>query len=72
MCIRDRCKFDAITISDNLSYIDHTKCRLCRKCVEVCPTGAIHEVNFPARKPKVEKPVEEKVVATPEETPAEA
>lgn len=70
-CFKE-CKFDAITISDNLSYIDHTKCRLCRKCVEVCPTGAIHEVNFPVRKPKVEKPVEEKVVATPEETPAEA
>jgi len=70
-CFKE-CKFDAITISDNLSYIDHTKCRLCRKCVEVCPTGAIHEVNFPARKPKVEKPIEEKVATTPAETPAEA
>lgn len=53
-CFKE-CKFDAITISDNLSYIDYTKCRLCRKCVPVCPTGAIHELNFPARKPKVEK-----------------
>jgi ferredoxin len=26
------------------------KCRLCRKCVAVCPTGSIHELNFPARK----------------------
>ena len=52
-CFKE-CKFDAITISDNLAYIDHTKCRLCRKCVEVCPTGAIHETNFPPRKPKVE------------------
>lgn len=52
-CFKE-CKFEAITISNNLAYIDHTKCRLCRKCVEACPTGAIHETNFPPRKPKVE------------------
>jgi len=46
------CAFDAITIKDNLAYIDYDKCKLCRKCVEVCPTDAIHEINFPARKPK--------------------
>jgi Na+-translocating ferredoxin:NAD+ oxidoreductase RNF subunit RnfB len=45
-----KCDFDAITISGNLAYIDDTKCRLCRKCVAVCPTKAIHEVNFPAGK----------------------
>ena len=33
-CFKE-CKFDAITMADNLSYIDHTKCRLCRKCVSV-------------------------------------
>lgn len=44
------CPFDAITVENNLAYIDFTKCRLCRKCVAVCPTGAIHEVNFPPRK----------------------
>ncbi|MGI6342375.1 MAG: Fe-S cluster domain-containing protein [Bacteroidales bacterium] len=47
------CSFDAITIENNLAYIDFEKCKLCRKCVEVCPTGAILEVNFPDRK-KVE------------------
>lgn len=44
------CPFGAITIENNLSYIDADKCRLCRKCVAECPTGAIVEVNFPPRK----------------------
>ena len=53
------CEFDAITIENNLAYIDYTKCRLCRKCEDQCPTGAIHAVNFPPRKPKAaEQPVE--------------
>ena len=44
------CAFEAITVENNVAYIDYTKCRLCRKCVAVCPTGAIHELNFPPRK----------------------
>ena len=48
------CKFGAITVENNVCYIDHEKCRLCRKCVEACPTKAIHAVNFPAPKPKPE------------------
>lgn len=48
------CAFGAITIENNLAYIDFTKCRLCRKCVAICPTGAIHELNFPPRTPKAE------------------
>lgn len=48
-CFKE-CTFGAITIENNLAYIDYTKCRLCRKCVSVCPTGAIHELNFPPRK----------------------
>ncbi|MDR3269817.1 MAG: Fe-S cluster domain-containing protein [Tannerella sp.] len=47
---RKKCEFDAITILHNLSYIDDTKCRLCRKCVAACPSNAIHELNFPPRK----------------------
>ena len=43
------CPHDAITIKDNLAYIDFTKCRLCKKCVAECPTGAIHAVNFPVQ-----------------------
>ncbi len=48
------CNFEAITIENNLAFIDSDKCTLCRKCVVVCPTNAIHEINFPPRKPKVE------------------
>lgn len=48
------CKFDAIKIENNLSYIDPEKCRLCRKCVEACPTHAIVAVNFPAPKVRTE------------------
>ena len=35
------CAFGAITIENNLAYIDPQKCKLCRKCVNECPTGAI-------------------------------
>ncbi|RRC97866.1 Fe-S cluster domain-containing protein [Prevotella sp. OH937_COT-195] len=46
-CFKE-CKFEAITIEKNLSYIDPNKCRLCRKCIDVCPTSAIISLNFPA------------------------
>jgi len=46
------CEFDAITITSFLAYIDFDKCKLCRKCVDECPTGAIWEVNFKPRKTK--------------------
>lgn len=45
------CEFEAITLGNNLACIDPVKCRLCRKCVAECPTGAIVETNFPPRKP---------------------
>lgn len=44
------CKFDAITIVDNLSYIDFNKCKACGQCFFECPTGAIHAVNFTPKK----------------------
>lgn len=56
------CKFDAITIENNLAYIDDDKCRLCRKCVSVCPTNSIVELNFPPKKEKPSEPKEEATV----------
>ena len=41
------CRHGAVTVTDNVAYIDFTKCKLCRECEAVCPTGAIHGVNFP-------------------------
>ena len=35
------CKFEAITMVDNLPVIDYGKCRACHMCAEACPTGAI-------------------------------
>jgi len=52
------CKFDAITIENNLAYINAFKCTFCRKCIPECPTGSILEINFPPRKPVVETEVE--------------
>lgn len=55
-CVK-ACAFDAITLENNLAYIDFNKCKLCRKCVEACPQNTIIEENFPPRKPKDEVPV---------------
>ncbi len=52
-CVKE-CAFGAITLENNLAYIDPLKCTLCRKCVAVCPTSAIIELNFPARKQKTD------------------
>jgi Na+-translocating ferredoxin:NAD+ oxidoreductase RNF subunit RnfB len=41
------CPYDAITMNNNLAFIDSVKCKLCRKCVPECPTDAILEINFP-------------------------
>ncbi len=63
------CKFDAITISNNLAYIDYQKCTLCRKCAPVCPTGAILELNFPPKKERPAKAAGEAEVSNREENP---
>jgi len=35
------CAYQAITIENNLAFIDDKKCQLCGSCVAECPTGAI-------------------------------
>lgn len=44
----------AITIENNLAYIDPDKCIACGKCVSVCPTNAI-AATFDPPKPKPKK-----------------
>jgi len=46
------CPYEAITMENNLAFIDSEKCKLCRKCVVECPTSAILELNFPPPRPK--------------------
>ena len=52
------CPYEAITMDNNLAFIDSEKCKLCRKCVVECPTDAIHELNFPPRKTEKTEPAE--------------
>ena len=54
-CVKE-CAYDAITMNGKLAYIDSAKCTLCRSCVSVCPTNAIVEINFPAKREKAPNP----------------
>lgn len=54
ICART-CTHGAIVFADNLAYIDPAKCKLCRECEAMCPTGAIHSTGFP-------KPVDKEAV----------
>ncbi len=70
------CPFEAITVENNVAYIDFNKCKLCTKCVAECPTGAIHAVNFPPRPAKPAAPAAPAkpaapAEAAPQEKPAE-
>ena len=53
------CAFDAITLENNLAYIDQEKCRLCRKCESVCPQHSIVSLNFPKRRDEDSSPVQQ-------------
>ncbi len=62
-CVKTCEKFQAITLENNLAYIDAEKCKMCRKCEEACPKGAIHGFNFPPRKPAAPQPAEPAVAS---------
>jgi len=53
-------------VENNLAYIDPQKCKLCRKCVNECPTGAIRLVGMDPL------PREPKAPAAPKAAPAAA
>ena len=53
------CKFEAITVENNLAYINAEKCKLCRKCEDECPQNAIQAFNFPPRKRPTPVPTRE-------------
>jgi Na+-translocating ferredoxin:NAD+ oxidoreductase RNF subunit RnfB len=40
MCVK-ACEFGAISVDDNLAYIDYSKCTNCGKCAAVCPVKVI-------------------------------
>ena len=60
------CKFDAITVENNLAFIDPEKCKNCGLCAKECPTGAI--INMRAKR----KPAAPKAEAPKTEAPAPA
>ena len=65
------CAFGAITVENNLAYIDPQKCKLCRKCVNECPTGAIRLVGMEPLPKEPKAPAAEKAApAAPKAAPA--
>jgi ferredoxin len=47
------CKFEAISVENNVAYIDMDKCKACGLCVRECPKNAIHATwELPTLKPK--------------------
>ncbi len=46
----DVCRYDSVVVENNLAIIDPEKCKLCKDCVEVCPSKVIDMVNFPPAK----------------------
>ena len=67
-CVKTCEKFQAITLENNLAYIDAEKCKMCRKCEEACPKGAIQGFYFP---PKKVAPVQNELKNEPDSAPQE-
>ncbi len=58
LCMKN-CESGAITVEDNLAYIDATLCTLCGKCEIACPRKSIHKIG------KWDVPIEEVVKKVP-------
>ena len=58
ICVKT-CTHEAIVMENNIAYIDASKCKLCRECEAMCPTGAIHGVGVP--KPLAKDAVKERI-----------
>lgn len=41
LCVK-ACEYDAVTVENNLAYIDYSKCTNCGKCAAACPVKVIH------------------------------
>lgn len=50
------CKFDAITVENNLAFIDPEKCKNCGMCAKECPTGAINNMRVKKAPAKAKAP----------------
>jgi len=55
LCVKV-CPQEAITVSNNVAYIDFEKCVVCRECEPQCPTGALWGMGFPERLTKNTQP----------------
>jgi ferredoxin len=56
LCARDICFVDAITVTDGNTKRDQQKCRICGRCAEICPKGAVKiEMNEDALKRSLER-----------------
>ena len=60
------CKFEAVTVENNVAMIDPEKCKNCGLCAKECPTGAIN--NMRAKR----KPAAASAPAKEAEAPAKA
>lgn len=46
----EACRYEAITMDNNLASIDYEKCKLCMECIEACDVRNILAVNVPDEK----------------------
>lgn len=59
------CKFEAITVENNVAHIDNDKCKACGLCINECPKQAI-VATFPAPPKPAPKPAEQTAAAPSE------